>query len=60
MASWQRCLINGQRPDDDVVFNPIQRSLGKAAQPVMAKLLQAMADARYCAVVTPARGGILA
>ena len=70
MASWQRCLINGQRPDDDVVFNHVQRSnakaaadesleLVKAAQPVMAKLLQAVADARYFAILTNAQGVVI-
>ena len=70
VASWQRCLINGQRPNDSVSFNAVaaqhaktvadcSRELVTAAQPVIAQLLDAVADTRYFAVLTNADGVVV-
>lgn len=70
VESWQRCLINGQRPQDAVSFNEVaaqqakataeaSRALVIAAQPVIAQLLAAVADTRYFAILTNASGVVV-
>ncbi len=68
--SWQRCLSQGQTPGQRVVFNPVSapavaqalehsRALLAAAQPVIHSLARAMADTRYFAILTDARGVVI-
>lgn len=65
--SWQRCLSAGQRPQQRVSFDAVSaqlahrvtgqsRSLILAAQPVLDRLARAIADTRYFAILTDARG----
>ncbi|RZI93158.1 MAG: GAF domain-containing protein [Variovorax sp.] len=65
--SWQRCLAAGQRPQQRVAFDAVgpalarrtvdeHHDLAKAAQPVLDRLARAIADTRYFAVLTDARG----
>ncbi|RZI87940.1 MAG: histidine kinase, partial [Variovorax sp.] len=65
--SWQRCLAAGQRPQQRVAFDAVStalarrtvdehRDLALAAQPVLDRLARAIADTRYFAVLTDARG----
>ena len=68
--SWQRCLQQGQRPEQPVVFEPVSatamrraadanRRLVQAARPVLGKLGHAMADTRYFAILTNAQGVVI-
>ena len=65
--SWQRCLSNGRRPQQRVSFDAVSaqhahrvtgqsRNLILAAQPVLDGLARAIADTRYFAILTDARG----
>ena len=65
--SWQRCLSAGQRPQQRVAFDAVPSALARrtvdahrelitAAQPVLDRLARAIADTRYFAVLTDARG----
>ena len=65
--SWQRCLAAGQRPQQRVSFDAVSaqhahrvagqsRELIRAAQPVLDQLARAIADTRYFAILTDARG----
>lgn len=65
--SWQRCLSTGQRPQQRVAFDAVTGALARrtaeehhdlvtAAQPVLDRLARAIADTRYFAVLTDARG----
>ncbi|RYY83028.1 MAG: histidine kinase, partial [Comamonadaceae bacterium] len=65
--SWQRCLSGGHRPQQRVSFDAVStqhaqrvagqsRSLILAAQPVLDRLARAIADTRYFAILTDARG----
>lgn len=65
--SWQRCLSAGQRPQQRVAFDAVTRALARrtvdehhdlvtAAKPVLDRLAHAIADTRYFAVLTDARG----
>ncbi|RZL64411.1 MAG: histidine kinase [Variovorax sp.] len=65
--SWQRCLAAGQRPQQRVAFDAVPRALARrttdtqqhlitAAGPVLDRLARAIADTRYFAVLTDARG----
>ena len=68
--SWQRCLSAGRRPQQRVSFDAVSarhahrmveqsRSLVAAAQPVLDRLARAIADTRYFAVLTDARGIVI-
>ncbi len=68
--SWQRCLQQGQRPQDRVAFEPVSEALMRhtaelnrqlvyAARPVLAKLAHAMANTRYFAILTNAQGIVI-
>jgi transcriptional regulator of acetoin/glycerol metabolism len=68
--SWRRCLANGQRPDQRVVFDvlPAQaarrteeanQTLLQAARPVLEKLGRAIAHSRYFAILTDAQGVVV-
>ena len=68
--SWRRCLANGQRPDQRVAFDvlPAQarrraqeasHGLVSAARPVLDKLGRAIANTRYFAILTDARGVVV-
>jgi transcriptional regulator of acetoin/glycerol metabolism len=68
--SWQRCLINGNRPDDvlsfDLVSAPARRrsveanrALIIAAAPVLAKLMRALGDTPYFAILTNHTGVVI-
>lgn len=70
LRSWQRCLTAGHRPDQRVVFNSVtrasiqeaqerHRALIGAARPVLARLSRAIADTRYFAILTDARGMVI-
>lgn len=65
--SWLRCLASGHRPEHPPTFNSIaaseprqileaNRLLVQAARPVLGKLGRAIADTRYFAILTNARG----
>ena len=65
--SWRRCLANGQRPNQRVVFDVIpaqaarhaeeaSHALLQAARPVLEKLGRAIAHSRYFAILTDAQG----
>ena len=67
MDSWARCIQQGHDPSASVVFDPVSasetrtrlernRPLIHAARPVMSRLLDAIADTRYFAVITDAQG----
>lgn len=68
--SWRRCLASGQRPDQRVNFEPIsaaarQRTLEAnhdlvaAARPVLERLGRAIANTRYFAILTDAKGIVI-
>ena len=68
--SWQRCLANGLRPDQNVVFDVVsvqaqRRSeeanqiLLAAARPALKKLGHAITDTRYFAILTNADGVVV-
>lgn len=68
--SWQRCLSNGQRAQDPVVFDTLSAAhirrviddnqhLIRAAEPTLHKLARAMADTRYFAILTNAHGVVV-
>ena len=68
--SWQRCLANGQRPDQSVVFEMVSaqaqrrseeanHSLLAAARPALKKLGHAIADTRYFAILTNVDGVVV-
>ena len=61
--SWQRCLRQGQRPEQRVAFEPVSaqlmrqaaeanRTLVQAARPILRQLGRAMAETRYFAILT--------
>ncbi|WPG40684.1 helix-turn-helix domain-containing protein [Variovorax sp. EBFNA2] len=65
--SWQRCLEAGRRPQQRVSFDPVSRTASRdvtecnralvtAARPVIERLSRAIADTRYFAILTDARG----
>lgn len=67
LRSWQRCLANGRRPGERVMFEPVargaaeeararNRALVDAARPVLARLSRAIAATRYFAILTDAQG----
>ncbi len=68
--SWRRCLANGQRPDQRLTFDmlPAQarrrtqeanQALLSAAAPVLQRLGRAIANTRYFAILTDARGVVV-
>jgi sigma-54 dependent transcriptional regulator, acetoin dehydrogenase operon transcriptional activator AcoR len=68
--SWARCLASGQRPEQTVGFDAVpSQALGRieeanhsllaAAQPTLARLGRAIADTRYFAILTDARGVVV-
>ena len=68
--SWRRCLSSGQRPGQEVAFDVIaahalrhteeaHHSLLQAARPVLEKLARAIADTRYFAILTNAKGVVV-
>lgn len=70
VRSWQRCLAAGHRPRERVSFAPVSaptarhvaernRALRLAARPVLDRLSRAIADTRYFAILTDARGIVI-
>lgn len=68
--SWRRCLANGQRPDQRLAFDLLpaharrraqeaSHGLVSAARPVLEKLARAIANTRYFAILTDARGVVV-
>jgi transcriptional regulator of acetoin/glycerol metabolism len=68
--SWRRCLARGQTPGQSVSFEPVSaeamrravdgnRPLLQAAAPVIRSLARAMADTRYFAILTDAKGIVI-
>lgn len=68
--SWQRCLADGQRPEDKLDFGPISaqqqrqvqddnHALIEAARPVLAQLSRAIAGTRYFSLLTNAQGVVV-
>ncbi|GAB3192167.1 helix-turn-helix domain-containing protein [Hydrogenophaga aquatica] len=68
--SWRRCLARGQNPGERVVFDSVSAAdmrraieanqpLLRAAAPVIRSLGRAMADTRYFAILTDARGIVI-
>lgn len=68
--SWRRCLSSGHRPEHAPTFNQIaaperrhtveaNRLLVQAARPILGKLARAIADTRYFAILTDARGVVV-
>lgn len=68
--SWRRCLSRGQQPQQRVVFDAVSAAdmrraiesnqpLLHAATPVIRSLARAMADTRYFAILTDARGVVI-
>ena len=68
--SWRRCLARGQTPGQTVCFEPVSaeamrravdgnRPLLQAAAPVIRSLARAMADTRYFAILTDAKGIVI-
>ena len=68
--SWRRCLGNGQLPGQSVAFDLIpaqaerrteeaNHPLLKAARPVLDQLGRALANSRYFAILTDARGIVI-
>lgn len=68
--SWRRCLAAGQRPEQRVAFDVIapevkrrteesSHELVSAAKPVLDKLGRAIANTRYFAILTDARGIVI-
>ena len=71
VRSWQRCLASGHHPAQPLAFNVVsaptlQRianqhaALLQAARPVLAQLSRAIAGMRYFALLTDARGVVIA
>lgn len=69
-ASWQRCLAQGQRPQDPVNFEAVSaqtmrraaegnRILVQAARPYLRQLSQALAETRYFAILTNHEGVVV-
>ena len=65
--SWQRCLSAGRQPQQRVMFDAVPASQARravarshdlltAARPVLDRLARAIADTRYFAILTDARG----
>ncbi|MFD1894035.1 histidine kinase [Ottowia beijingensis] len=70
LRSWQRCLAQGQRPEQPVSFDAVpaaarqradeaHRSLLAAARPEMQRLARAVAPIRYFAILTDAAGAVI-
>jgi transcriptional regulator of acetoin/glycerol metabolism len=68
--SWRRCLASGQQPDQPVSFNTVSpqalrhtleanHDLIEAARPVLDTLGRAIANTRYFAILTNARGVVV-
>ncbi|MBX3657659.1 MAG: histidine kinase [Ramlibacter sp.] len=68
--SWQRCLASGQRPDQRVAFDVLpaearrrteeaSHDLVTAARPVLERLGRAIANTRYFAILTDAKGVVI-
>lgn len=68
--SWRRCLVQGQRPQDRVGFDPVpeqqmrrtaeaNQALVSAARPVLQQLGRAIAGIRYFAILTNADGVVV-
>ena len=68
--SWRRCLAQGLRPSERVAFEAVSAqamrrtldtsaALREAAGPVIRSLARAMADTRYFALLTDARGTVI-
>jgi transcriptional regulator of acetoin/glycerol metabolism len=68
--SWQRCIEAGRQPQQHVSFDPVgqsavrevaerNRALVAAARPVIERVSRAIADTRYFAVLTDARGVVV-
>jgi len=68
--SWQRCLSQGLRPEQRVDFDTVSRaaieqarganrSLIRAAAPVIAAMARTMADTGYFAILTDAAGVVI-
>ena len=68
--SWQRALLNGKKPDQQVSFDMIATSamrrvveanhiLVRTARPVLQNLSQAIASTRYFAILTNAQGVVI-
>ncbi|MEP6790494.1 MAG: GAF domain-containing protein, partial [Ramlibacter sp.] len=68
--SWRRCLASGQRPDQRLAFDVIpataarhaqegSQALVQAARPVLDMLGRAIANTRYFAILTDARGVVV-
>lgn len=68
--SWRRCLARGQTPGQSVTFEPVSaeamrravdgnRPLLQAAAPMIRSLARAMADTRYFAILTDAKGIVI-
>ena len=68
--SWQRCLANGQRPEQPLNFAALSpqtlrrteeanHQLVQAARPVLEKLGAAIASTRYFAILTNAQGVVV-
>lgn len=67
VRSWQRCIEAGRQPQQRVNFDPVtqsairevaerNRALLAAARPVIERVSRAIADTRYFAVLTDAKG----
>jgi transcriptional regulator of acetoin/glycerol metabolism len=68
--SWRRCLAMGLQPREPVLFEAVSQAdmhralemnqpLLQAAAPVIRSLARAMADTRYFAILTDARGVVI-
>ncbi|MCW5648974.1 MAG: GAF domain-containing protein [Ramlibacter sp.] len=68
--SWQRCLASGQRPDQRVAFDVLpaearrrteeaSHDLVTVARPVLERLGRAIANTRYFAILTDAKGVVI-
>lgn len=68
--SWQRCLHQGLRPEDPVIFEAVSpqvmrraeeanHTLVQAARPILKQLGRAMADTRYFAILTNHEGVVV-
>ncbi len=68
--SWQRCMANGQRPEQRVNFDQLSvaarhraleanHDLVIAARPVLERLGRAIANTRYFAILTDAKGIVI-
>jgi transcriptional regulator of acetoin/glycerol metabolism len=68
--SWQRCLAQGQRPQQRVAFDAVSgaamrraseanRTLVQAARPILGQLGRALAETRYFAILTNHQGVVI-